>query len=125
MPPPQLRVCQRLVMCSPEENLVQAIHLHPEFAGSPWRKHEQNVLKHVPGPPLAAARAGELSFPLPPWALGAVDAHGPHAQRHCHDARRQSLPFKDTDGGIRGSRETWDIAIPHPGPSPAAFPRSK
>jgi hypothetical protein len=125
MPPRQLRVCHRLVMRSPEEHHVQALNLHPEFAGGPWRKHEQSVLQLVPGPPLATARAGELSLPLPPPAFGAVDTHGPHAQRHCHDARRQSLPFEHTDGGVRRSRQTWDIAIPRPGSSPAAFPRPK
>ncbi|CAN3978431.1 hypothetical protein KPATCC21470_1054 [Kitasatospora purpeofusca] len=54
-----------------------------------------------------------------------MDTHGPDAQRHRHDARRQSLSFKGTDSGIRRSRQTWDIAIPHPGSTPAAFPQPK
>lgn len=123
MPPRQLRVFRRLVMRSPEEHRVQVLDLHPKFAGGPWRKHEQSVLQLVPGPTLAAAGAGELRLPSPPPAPRAVDAHGPHAQRHRHDARRQSLPFEHTDSGIRRSRQTWDIAIPHPRSTPAAFPR--
>ncbi len=125
MPPRQLRVLHRLVMGSPEEYRVQALDLHSKFAGSMWRKHEQCVLQLVPGPALAAAGAGELRLTLPPPAPRAVNAYGPHTQRHRHDARRQSLPFEHTDSGIRRSRQTWDIAIPHPGSVPAALPRPK
>lgn len=125
MPPSQPRLCRWLVMRSPEEHRVQARYLHTEFAGGPRWKHEQSLLQLVPGPTLTAVRAGEFSLPLPPPALRAVNTHGPHAQCHRHDARRQSFPFEHTDGSIRRARQTWDIAIPHPGASPAAFPRPK
>ncbi len=123
MPPRKPRILRRLVMRSPEEHRVQALDLHPKLAGGPWRKHEQSVLQLVPGPTLAAAGAGELRLPLPPPAPRAVDAHGPHAPRHRHDARRQSLPFEHTDSSVRRSRQTWDIPIPHAWSTPAAFPR--
>ncbi len=123
MPPGRLRVCHRLVMRALQEHPVQALHPHPEFTGGPRRQHVQSIPQGVPGPPLTAARARELGLPLPPSALGAVDAHGPHAQRHRHDARRQSLPFEHTDGGVRRSGQTRDIAVPHPRTSPTAFPR--
>lgn len=125
MPPRQLRICHGLVMRSFEQHLVQALDPHPELGSSARRQHEQSLLQRVPSPALTAARTGELGLSTPPTALGAVDADRPDAQRHRHDARGQTLPFEDADGRVRGSRQSRDIAVAHPRPSPAALTRSK
>jgi hypothetical protein len=31
-------------MRSPKERQIQALDLHPEFGGGPWRQHEQSLL---------------------------------------------------------------------------------
>lgn len=125
MPPRQLRICRRLVMRSPEQHLIQALDLYPELGSGVRRQHEQSFLQLVPSPAFTTARTGELGLFAPPTALGAVDVDGPDAQRHRHDARAQTFPFQHADGRIRGSRQSRDIAIAHPGTSPAALTRPK
>jgi hypothetical protein len=125
-PAPPLEILGRLwvVVCAPQEGVVQRLDQCPQLPGGVWGECVQGLLQRVTSPAHATAGARELSLPGSPATTAPVNVRRPHAHRGRDGPGYPTTALEIADRGVRrtGQPRNVPIAQPHTAPSTGPWP---